>query len=435
MSVLAKPLSWIARIRKFFQLSNDDWEDLDFSDDIMPFGNMAENKPHTNGILFDSLTDEDILNFIDTYTSPLHPAPITIREQLRKKGLDNLIIEIDSSDAFVHHLNIYFNSKDNDHLLLQLFGKHASQYSVLDSKTLQSHSCSKNYNPVNPILESNYNSESNLELLTNSISSPVNISSPPFELWCMIPQSIGLKGKECVKKLLGKKTFSVTIIDWLRLQDPRGSFTKPQLPGQIKPGLGMARDIECLLFFLAQKHKRDGIMNSPEHWYNAYLYSIANYKFMFLNPAYEGWFRLLTASLTKEIGEKGLSAVAWAIAKGMLVYTPESLNSIETTEDFCTEQKCSDTSSLLSFLPISKKKNESSSKQAPIDAYPLSCNCAEKFRQQYLGKPIEFNVFWSSQEEICAVSQKMYSYFKSPEYVSILEECMAVKGSFRIKWE
>jgi len=292
-------VSWATRIKKLFQLTSDDWGELgdsfDVSEDIMSFGNIARSKTRKNGILFDTFTDKDIENYIDTFTSPLNPTGMTLREQLRKKGLDNIIIEIDTEDAFVHQLNIYFECKDNEHLIAQLFGKRSQQYSVLDSKTLQQHSCSQNYQPLLPILEKS-KAAPTVETISSSLSklsiSPP-VSSPPFELWCVIPNSIAKKGKDCITKLLGKKPLSLTIIDWLRLQDPRGNFTKPQLPGQIKPGLGMARDVECLLYFIAQRHKRDGLMNSPEHWYNAYLYSVADYKFMFLNPAYEGMLQCL----------------------------------------------------------------------------------------------------------------------------------------------
>ena len=71
----------------------------------------------------------------------------------------------------------------------------------------------------------------------------------------------------------------------------------------------------------------------------------------------------------------------------------------------------------------------------PIEAFPFSCTKAEEFRNENEGRSIEYALVWSSQEQICAVSPKLVDYFKSPEYVSVLEACMAVKGSFRINWD
>jgi hypothetical protein len=65
---------------------------------------------------------------------------------------------------------------------------------------------------------------------------------------------------------------------------------------------------------LALRKGRDGIVNIPEHFHNALLYE----KFNFLNPDDQGRFERLTIDLSKDVNERGLAAVSWAIYLGFL---------------------------------------------------------------------------------------------------------------------
>jgi hypothetical protein len=62
-------------------------------------------------------------------------------------------------------------------------------------------------------------------------------------------------------------------IEWLLLQDPRGSFTphRPRLPGQRFPGLGLLKEVLGLLLVLCESHRLDGIAFRMAHYHVAVL--------------------------------------------------------------------------------------------------------------------------------------------------------------------
>jgi hypothetical protein len=105
-------------------------------------------------------------------------------------------------------------------------------------------------------------------------------------------------------------------VRWIALQDPLGEFSerRPRLPGQRFPGTGMGREAYETLIGEASRSGRDGIVNFPEHFHNAFLYK----NFQFLNPDREGWFRKLQRDLAQDIDAKGLAPVSWAVYLGFL---------------------------------------------------------------------------------------------------------------------
>jgi len=113
-----------------------------------------------------------------------------------------------------------------------------------------------------------------------------------------------------------QKPLNILNIRWFALQNPLGHFSpeKPRLPGQRYPGTGLARDAFLLLTNTSKKAGRDGIINTPEHFHNAFLYE----GFFFLNPDDEGYFQRMKHDLSKDIQERGLAAVSWAIYLGFL---------------------------------------------------------------------------------------------------------------------
>ena len=129
-------------------------------------------------------------------------------------------------------------------------------------------------------------------------------------------------GDECKEKgfkVLEKNlpsSLNLLNIRWFSLQDPRAHFTpqRPRLPGQRYPGTGIARNAFALLVQCALNSKRDGIVNSPEHFHNAFMYE----GFMFLNPSEEGKFDAMKRDLAEDIKTRGLAAVSWAIYLGFL---------------------------------------------------------------------------------------------------------------------
>jgi acetoin utilization deacetylase AcuC-like enzyme len=63
----------------------------------------------------------------------------------------------------------------------------------------------------------------------------------------------------------------VVAIEWLLLQNPRGSFSpkRPRLPGQQYPGLGLLRDVMGWLVALCEAHQLDGVHFVAAHYHIA----------------------------------------------------------------------------------------------------------------------------------------------------------------------
>jgi hypothetical protein len=133
------------------------------------------------------------------------------------------------------------------------------------------------------------------------------------------------------------------------------------------PGLGVGPEIEYLIVELANRSQRDGILNIPEHWYNAVLYSRAMRPYHFLNPAFEGFFLSITAALQPEIASRGLAIVAWAIFRGLLCCMPPLDPGVSHGED-----------SLVIRRPV--------------------------------------RVRWVPQEQVCPLTGRLGEYFDSPRY-------------------
>lgn len=105
------------------------------------------------------------------------------------------------------------------------------------------------------------------------------------------------------------KEYNFLIVEWLYSQNPLKKFTnnRKRLPGQKHPGLNMARNVLKLLLIVARKKGFDGILNIPEHYHNAQLYS--KY-FSYLSPLNEAKRRAIERDL---LSKYDLSTVSWAI--------------------------------------------------------------------------------------------------------------------------
>ncbi len=171
-----------------------------------------------------------------------------IFDHLRGKGFKNLIFNIETNDPYVHRLTIHNQINDMDHLLIEL---------VLKKKFIQ-----------------------------------IDV---PFET-----------------KLNGKRIETLAI-EWLCLQNPQAQFgkDKPKLPGQRFPGLGMASRAVELLIISAWRLNLAGLVNTPEHFHNAHLYSRI---FFYLNP--DDQAKLM--ALARDTAPYELHEVAWAIEWGLL---------------------------------------------------------------------------------------------------------------------
>jgi acetoin utilization deacetylase AcuC-like enzyme len=107
---------------------------------------------------------------------------------------------------------------------------------------------------------------------------------------------------------------AVMRIEWLRLQNPRASFTaaRPRLPGQEHPGLGMLRDLIALLILACERLALDGIVFVPAHYHTVVQ---SRRSLRFLDPEVEGRFR----ALERTLGRLPLVEATRAVESGRVV--------------------------------------------------------------------------------------------------------------------
>jgi hypothetical protein len=106
-----------------------------------------------------------------------------------------------------------------------------------------------------------------------------------------------------------EEEFEVLYIEWLTLQHPKATFSKekPQLPGQQYPGLGGGKIALELLTMICHRIGLDGIINVPEYFHNAQLYSR---HFSYLDPVLEGKRRAIARDL---LSHHTLAETSWGI--------------------------------------------------------------------------------------------------------------------------
>jgi hypothetical protein len=94
------------------------------------------------------------------------------------------------------------------------------------------------------------------------------------------------------------KNYTGLAIDWLLIQDIHSQFSekKPRLPGQKFPGLGLSSVVLELLLIICWRLNLSGIINVPNHYHNAFLYSKI---FYYLNPQAQAKFLALKNTFKK----------------------------------------------------------------------------------------------------------------------------------------
>ncbi|RUS20261.1 hypothetical protein BC937DRAFT_95588 [Endogone sp. FLAS-F59071] len=291
----------------------------------MALMNLMDKIPHkpTDFSIDLGLSDQDL--FATTRTNE-HDQPLFLGDYTREdldrafehygidKALDShgytqRIVTLDTSDFFVHRITVTdrslltddsFASAKDRFLLDGFFRK--KDFSVHDFKT---------YQFLRRVERNDINAP---EIRTTVYVKPEYAG----KIYTMMEQEL------CDK-------YTITIIEWLCMQDPKRSFTedRPQLPGQEHPGLKIGRKVVNLLLDLAKKHGRDGMGNVPEHFHNAYLYQRKGYRF--INPAFQGFFDSIIAELQFDLDTYGLAVVSWAFKNGhlrdnqdrMIIWHPE----------------------------------------------------------------------------------------------------------------
>jgi len=119
-----------------------------------------------------------------------------------------------------------------------------------------------------------------------------------------------------VRKSSFEQLHPVLKVEWLCLQNPRGSFTeeKPRLPGQQYPGLGLGKDVLSVIILMGIRLKFQAITNVADHFHNAYIYSSF---FYFHDPVAAGRLHALSAFMKEN--QLKLADMAWALEEDRVV--------------------------------------------------------------------------------------------------------------------
>ncbi|MGD9900212.1 MAG: hypothetical protein AB7T22_13905 [Calditrichaceae bacterium] len=166
-----------------------------------------------------------------------------VKQILREKGFEKLVLNLDTNDPYRHRMTIYDKVQDPDKMLFEL---------ILKKERIQ--------------------------------------IDMPF------------------KTDLNGKTFETIAIEWMCMQNPYKDFTpaKPILPGQRFPGLGMASKAVELLIIISWRLKLAGLVNIPQHFHNAFLYSKV---FYYIDPLDQA--KLI--AMIRDTKNYPLEKVAWAM--------------------------------------------------------------------------------------------------------------------------
>lgn len=113
-----------------------------------------------------------------------------------------------------------------------------------------------------------------------------------------------------------RREHEVLTLDWLTMRDPARPFSesRPPLPGQDAPGLGMGEQILEVLYRVTERLELDGLAGIADHFHNAVIYS-RELSFVEKGPAARHR-ALVDALMGRE--ELSLSRAAWALEWGLV---------------------------------------------------------------------------------------------------------------------
>jgi len=257
------------------------------------------------------------LNRLDADTLYTMIEKVGLVSHLLKMGFDNIKIDIDKDDAQIHYLKIYYEILDPDHLLIDL-----------------------------------------------------RVSESRF-----IPQ------KRFCEEYDAPMSLDMVVIEWLSAQNPKSTFdsTKPQLPGQSKPGLGSLNYMMELMYIVGEQVVKDGFMDVPDHFHGAVMYSR---KFKFFNPSHEGILR----AILRDIKGYSLADMSWGMITGTII--DKNTNTPQVYDP--SEQ----------IFPVSKRMKD----------YFDSKKYKAKFKKIYESKSYYFDY-----EKMCQIREKMLHEVKPDE--------------------
>jgi hypothetical protein len=103
-------------------------------------------------------------------------------------------------------------------------------------------------------------------------------------------------------------------VEWLLIQDARGSFelSRPLLPGQDFPGLGLLRDTAAVLIVAAERMELDGLVFTPTHFH---LASLAWPQGFFADPERQARF----IAMNEAVADLRMGEAARAVHEGRVI--------------------------------------------------------------------------------------------------------------------
>ncbi len=110
-----------------------------------------------------------------------------------------------------------------------------------------------------------------------------------------------------------QETISMLWIDWLLLQNPFAQFSsrRPPLPEQRYPGLGILHLVVPFIGEMAMETRKKAVLDIPEHFHGAFFYS----RWMrFFNPEMEGKLK----AILRDLKDYPLALISWANQLGAL---------------------------------------------------------------------------------------------------------------------
>lgn len=135
------------------------------------------------------------------------------------------------------------------------------------------------------------------------------------------------------------KNLRMLMIEWLSLQNPKGTFDnkRQRLPGQKFPGLGILMDLEGVLVCICKRLGYEGVVDIPEYYHGALMYSA---RFFFYDPEMEGKL----CAMMRDLADLPLARASVAVMLNCLID--------RTTGEFVNWSPGEQ------ILPISKKVKE-----------------------------------------------------------------------------
>lgn len=123
--------------------------------------------------------------------------------------------------------------------------------------------------------------------------------------------------REATLREHGAEVLYLLAVRWLSLQDPRAQFSasRPALPGQVHPGLGVGRRLLDRLTAWSYDWGKDALVNYPQYYHNAVFYSRL---FTFLSPRWQGRME----ALRRDLAGLGVTEASWAVERGRVVEEP-----------------------------------------------------------------------------------------------------------------